>query len=96
MTAANLQDMGLVHEVVPAGALDAACARITEALLKGAPQAQAEARTLIRDVARGFAQGRADASVRMAARLARLRAGAEAREGFSAFFAKRKANWRRD
>jgi methylglutaconyl-CoA hydratase len=96
MSAANLQDLGLVHTVVPAAMLDAACARITDALLKGAPQAQAEAKALIRDVARGSAQERADASVRMAARLARLRVGDEAKEGFRAFFAKRKPNWRRD
>jgi methylglutaconyl-CoA hydratase len=96
MTAANLREIGLVHDVVPAGMLDAACARITDALLKGAPQAQAEAKALIRDVGDGSARERADASVRMAARLARLRVKDEAREGFSAFFAKRKPTWRRD
>ena len=96
MSAANLREIGLVHEVVAADMLDTACARITDALLKGAPQAQAEAKALIRDVARGSARERAEASVQMAARLARLRVRDEAREGFSAFFAKRKANWRRD
>ena len=96
MSAATLRDIGLVHEVIPAERLDAACARITDALLKGAPQAQAEAKALIRDVARGSARERADASVQMALRLARLRVKDEAREGFSAFFAKRKPNWRRD
>jgi methylglutaconyl-CoA hydratase len=96
MSAANLREIGLVHEVVAADMLDAACARITAALLKGAPLAQAEAKALIRDVAHGSARERADASVQMAARLARLRVKHEAREGFSAFFAKRKASWRRD
>ena len=62
LSAAALQELGLVHEVVPADQLDMACARITEALLKGAPGAQAEAKRLIRDVAQGAAQNRAAAS----------------------------------
>jgi methylglutaconyl-CoA hydratase len=94
MSSATLKDMGLVHEVVSADQLDAECAGIIDALRKGAPQALGEAKALIRDVARGSAQERANASVRMAARLARLRVNDEAREGFSAFFAKRKPNWR--
>ena len=94
MSSAALKDLGLVHEVVPAHELDAACAGIIDALLKGAPQAQGHAKALIRDIAHGAAQERADASLRMAARLAHLRVEDEAREGFSAFFAKRKPNWR--
>jgi len=96
LTSATLKELGLVHEVVPAEMLDAACARITEALLKGAPRAQAEAKVLIRDVAHGNARNRAASSVDAAGRLARLRVQAEAQEGFSAFFAKRKAGWRQD
>ena len=96
LTSAALEELGLVHEVVPAEMLDAACALITEALLKGAPRAQAEAKVLIRDVAHGNARNRAASSVDAAGRLARLRVQAEAQEGFSAFFAKRKAGWRQD
>jgi methylglutaconyl-CoA hydratase len=96
LTAATLKELGLVHEVVPADGLDAACARITEALFKGAPQAQAAAKMLIRDVAHASAANRTAASIEAAARLARLRVQAEAQEGFSAFFAKRKAGWRQD
>ncbi len=96
LTSATLKELGLVHEVVPAEMLDAACALITEALLKGAPRAQAEAKVLIRDVAHGNARNRAASSVDAAGRLARLRVQAEAQEGFSAFFAKRKAGWRQD
>jgi methylglutaconyl-CoA hydratase len=96
LSAAKLQDLRLVHEVVPAEMLNAACTRIIEALLKGAPGAQAEAKTLIRQVGQGDAQNRPAASKEAAARLARLRVQAEAQEGFSAFFAKRKANWRQD
>ena len=94
MSSATLKDIGLVHEVVSAGQLDAKCAAIIDALRKGAPQALGEAKELIRDVARASAQERAAASVGMAARLALLRVTDEAREGFSAFFAKRKPNWR--
>jgi len=96
LTAATLKELGLVHEVVPAGLLDATCARIAEALLKGAPRALAEAKALIRDMAHTSAPDRAAASAGAAARLARLRVQAEAREGFSAYFAKRKASWRQD
>jgi methylglutaconyl-CoA hydratase len=96
LTAANLKELGLAHEVVPGDLLDAACMRITEALLRGAPQALAEAKLLIRDVAHASARNRAAVSIEAAARLARLRVQAEAKEGFSAFFAKRKPNWRQD
>jgi methylglutaconyl-CoA hydratase len=96
LTAADLQKLGLAHEVVPADQLDLSCARIIEALLKGAPQAQAEAKTLIRDVAHASACSRAATALEAAARLARLRVGAEAQEGFAAYFAKRKAGWRLD
>ena len=96
MTAATLKELGLAHEVVPADLLDSCCARITEALLQGAPSALAEAKALVRDVAHASAGARAAASLEAAARLARLRVQAEAREGFAAFFAKRKASWRQD
>jgi methylglutaconyl-CoA hydratase len=96
LTAATLKELGLVHEVVPAHLLDATCALVTEALLKGAPQAQAEAKVLIRDVSHATPRDRRTASIEAAARLARMRVQAEAQEGFSAFFAKRKASWRQD
>ncbi len=96
LTAATLEKLGLVHEVVAADLLDSTCARIGEALLKGAPRAQAEAKALIRDVAHASAPNRAGLSTEAAKRLARLRVQAEAQEGFEAFFSKRKAGWRRD
>ena len=96
LTAATLKELGLVHEVVAGQLLDATCTRITEALLKGAPQAQAEAKALIRDVADASVRNRGAASTEAAVRLARLRVQAEAKEGFSAFFAKRNASWRQD
>ena len=96
LTAANLKELGLVHEVVSAAALDAGCERIIESLLRAAPQALAEAKTLIRDIAHASAHHRAAASTEAAARLARVRVQAEAQEGFRAFFAKRKPSWQRD
>jgi methylglutaconyl-CoA hydratase len=96
LTAAKLKELGLIHEVVAGELLDAACTGVTEALLKGAPLAQAEAKALIRDVANASAANRAAVSAEAARRLARLRVKAEAQEGFSAFFAKRKASWRKD
>ncbi len=96
LTAATLKKLGLVHEVVSGDLLDDSCARITEALLRGAPHALAEAKTLIREVSRVAGANRAAESTAAAARLARLRVQAEALEGFSAFFAKRKASWRHD
>lgn len=96
LSATALQGMGLAHEVVSAELLDSTCTRFTEALLKGAPGAQAEAKTLIRDMARGGAPDRPALAAEAAARLARLRTQPEAKEGFAAFFAQRKPHWRRD
>ena len=95
MSAATLKDIGLAHEAVPAEILDATCAGIIDAILKGAPGAQSAAKDLIRDAQRG-PRHRGAASLEMAQRLAGLRVQAEAQEGFAAFFAKRKPNWRQD
>jgi methylglutaconyl-CoA hydratase len=95
LSASDLVRLGLGHEVVPRDLLDSSCTRFIEALLKGAPGAQAEAKTLIRDMA-GQPKERAASAVEAAGRLARLRTQAEAQEGFAAFFAKRRPTWRRD
>jgi methylglutaconyl-CoA hydratase len=95
LNATTLKELGLAHEVVGADQLDATCARLIDAILKGAPGAQAAAKQLIRDVPQAAAR-RGAAAVEAATRLARLRVQAEAQEGFAAFFAKRKASWRQD
>lgn len=95
MSAATLRAIGLAHEAVPAELLDATCGSIVDAILKGAPGAQSAAKALIRDAQRAPAQ-RGAAAMDMAARLASLRVQAEAKEGFAAFFAKRKPSWRAD
>lgn len=89
--AATACELGLLHEV--ADDLGDAVARHVEALLTGGPEAQGAAKKLIRRVGRG------PVNVAMiedtAARIARARAGAEAREGIAAFFEKRKPDWQR-
>jgi methylglutaconyl-CoA hydratase len=95
LTAAALKEIGLAHEVVAGDLLDASCARLIDAVLKGAPGAQTAAKQLVRDAPQGAAR-RGTAAMEMATRLARLRVQAEAQEGFAAFFAKRKPSWRQD
>ncbi|MGC1388964.1 MAG: enoyl-CoA hydratase-related protein [Steroidobacteraceae bacterium] len=92
LTAERLKDMRLVHEVAPAGELDRRCEQMVEALLLAAPGALAEAKRLIRDVARAT-EDRTAISADMARRLSRLRVQAEAQEGFRAFFERRKPGW---
>ncbi len=92
--AAAALEIGLVHKVVPAAELAAAGEKVLADLLAGGPKAQAEAKALIHAIA-----GRpivADVIEDTAARIARIRAGSEAREGFDAFLAKRKPSWTRD
>ncbi|MEO7208787.1 MAG: enoyl-CoA hydratase-related protein [Steroidobacteraceae bacterium] len=95
LSAATLKEIGLAHETVSADELDATCNVIINAILKGAPGAQAATKTLIRD-AQQSSREPGVAAMDMASRLARLRVQAEAQEGFAAFFAKRKASWRQD
>lgn len=84
---------GLLHEVVPEGELDGRVEALIAALLANGPGAVAEAKDLI------FAVGRRplDAAVMedTARRIARVRAGAEGREGVGAFLEKRKPAWAR-
>ncbi len=79
-----------------AGELGAAVDGIQRALLAGAPGAQAEIKRLVR-----HATGRSDAGddtmlADTARWIARVRAGAEAREGLTAFLERRKPGWIRD
>jgi methylglutaconyl-CoA hydratase len=95
LSAASLKEIGLAHEVAAADQLDATCARLIDAILRGAPGAQAAAKQLVRDAPQAAAR-RGAAAIDMATRLAHLRIQGEAQEGFAAFFAKRKPSWRRD
>ena len=91
--AAEACRLGLVHEIVPMGELDAAAEKIVSALLDGAPGAQARSKRLIAEVSN---QPVTDALMSMTAQaIADARARDEGREGVAAFLAKRKPNWRR-
>lgn len=88
------QRIGLVHAAVPTEELDSAIGAITDALLAGAPGAQAQAKQLIRRVTGRSEAGDAELARETADWIARLRAGAEGREGLSAFLDKRDPSWR--
>ncbi|MEK8025816.1 enoyl-CoA hydratase/isomerase family protein [Pseudaquabacterium rugosum] len=88
---ARAREIGLAHEVVEPGALDAKVDDVVSALQAGGPLAQAAATSLIRAVAHGVID---EATVQdTASRIALLRATPEAKEGLEAFLQKRPAAW---
>lgn len=83
--------IGLLHRVVAADALDGAVAEQVALLCRAAPQATAAAKVLVRE-----AMLPADAVARDAANaalIARLRVSAEGQEGIGAFLEKRAPRW---
>jgi len=81
---------GVVNLVVPATELDAKVAERVGELLKGAPHAQARIKELlVRWTEIGWDEYRAT----LPETLAHVRSGEEAKDGFSAFFEKRKPKW---
>ena len=91
ISAAQAMAIGLVNEVVPADELDAAIAKLVEALIIGAPDAQKAAKDLIAAV-NGQPIGDA-VTEETARRIAQRRATAEAKDGISAFLEKRQPGW---
>jgi methylglutaconyl-CoA hydratase len=92
IVAPQAQKIGLIHEVVDG--LDARVEAIISDLVAGAPQAQREAKDLIDVVAdQPITPGLIEDT---AGRIARIRAGDEAREGLSAFLEKRVPAWVRE
>ena len=90
--AAQALRLGLLHEVCEADTLDARVQALAEDLLAGAPQAQADCKRLVTDVAgRGIDPALIDDTT---TRIARARGSAEARAGIAAFFDKRAPDWR--
>lgn len=85
-------DLGLVHEVVASEEmLDKRIAQIVDDCLCGGPEAQADAKQLIRDVA---GQPVTDGLQTMtASRIAAARVRPEGQEGLTAFLEKRKPDW---
>jgi methylglutaconyl-CoA hydratase len=83
--------LGLVHEVCPVGALDAAGARLVDALLMNAPGASAATKLRLLQVADAFIDdGQFRDLVREHAAARQL---AEATEGLASFREKRKPRW---
>ncbi|HUO55800.1 MAG TPA: enoyl-CoA hydratase-related protein [Rhodoblastus sp.] len=92
MSAAQAQQLGLVHEIPSPEAIDAKIGEIAAALLQGGPKALASAKLLLREIAhRPLDESLSEDTAR---RIAEIRAGAEAREGISAFLEKRPPVWR--
>lgn len=82
--------LGLVHEAVPAAALEARVAELAGFLCQGGPRAVRAAKQMIRDVSRIPRDEGLEQSIRT---LAELRVAPEAQEGLSAFLEKRKPRW---
>ncbi len=91
-SAEEARRIGLVHEIVPAAELEAAGARIVEAILQNGPAAIAETKAL----ALQSAWSRLDdaAFERLVESHAAKRQSAEAAEGLASFAEKRAAVWR--
>jgi methylglutaconyl-CoA hydratase len=88
--AARAEAYGLVHRVVPAAELAAAAESEVDAIAQGGPRAVAEAKRLVREVAR---RAEDDAFAWAEAKIAELFASEEAAEGMAAFRAKRPPRW---
>ena len=90
--AAQAQQLGFVHALVPPDALDAKVAEVVAALVANGPAAVRACKQLVKDLA-----GRPiDAALRddTARRIADIRASAEGREGVQAFLNKRDPAWK--
>lgn len=91
ITARQALQLGLVHELVPATALDTAVAGLLHALSKASPHAVTQAKRLVHDIG-GVAL--TDALVTdTVARVAAIRASPDGREGMQAFLEKRQPSW---
>jgi len=88
--AARARDIGLVHAVVPAEALDAEVARYLNEILTAGPQAVRGAKSLIREV---FGRPAAEVAHLTAETLATRRVSAEGQDGMRAFLEKRPPRW---
>ncbi|MBV8647277.1 enoyl-CoA hydratase-related protein [Paludibacterium sp.] len=92
--AARALTLGLVHEVTDEGELDRTVDQLAEHLVRGGPRALDAAKDLLRHL--GTGPGDDAVLDDCAARIARLRQGAEAREGLAAFLDKRAPGWQGD
>jgi methylglutaconyl-CoA hydratase len=88
--ASRARELGLVHAVVPADALDAAVRAYLDDILAGAPGALRAAKHLIAECCR---RSTTEAATLCAEAIAERRASAEGQEGVRAFLEKRKPRW---
>lgn len=88
--ARRARELGLVDEVAPLEDLDALVDVTVNDLRAGGPTAQAACKKLLDDIT-GLST--AEATLRTPAYIAAQRATNEAKEGFAAFFGKRRATW---
>lgn len=88
---AMAQELGLVHEVCPTGELDAAAAPVIDAILMNGPDAIADTKRIIFDVAGLTVDD--DLAADLARDHARKRGTEEAAEGLASFREKRPARW---
>ena len=93
MVAPVAQQIGLVHEVVPAGELDTAIEKEIGLLLQGGPEAQAAAKHLVRQVCHQDDDAERHLRKSTAELIAQVRVSEEGQEGLSAFLEKRKPRW---
>jgi len=90
-SAAQALRIGFVHEVVPAGQLDAKVAEIARSLLLGGPAALKACKALVQDVAeKDITQLLIDRTVQG---IADIRVSDEGREGIQSFLGKRQPGW---
>lgn len=85
-SAQRAKEIGLVHEVVPAGAVDSEVQKIVETFSRCGPEAVKEAKKLIRDIRKVPYD---DLPAFTAGRIAHIRTTEEAKEGVRAFIEKR-------
>lgn len=90
ISAAEALEIGLVHEVVPAGELDDRVQATVDQILRGAPGALAATKALLFRLNPAISAGVIEAA---AADFARAARGDEAAEGMAAFLEKRAASW---
>jgi methylglutaconyl-CoA hydratase len=89
-SAARAREVGLVHEVVPEGGLDAAVADYVREFLTASPEAIAAAKALIAGLWNCSAE---DSTLLTAEAIATRRVSAEGQEGLRAFLEKRTPSW---
>lgn len=91
--ATTAQRIGFVHEVVPAGGLDAGAQKIINSLMQGAPEAQSRGKKLLLEIA---GKPVTEDIIRLTStQIAEARASVSGKEGLSAFLNKTEPSWRK-